>query len=218
MAVEFRDTEASLSTTLDNIAQSIRGEKVTLRELLTLIGEQGLLLFCIFLTIPFLIPVSIPGVSTVFGLVIILIGVGVTLNRLPWLPKRLMEREFATQDLLPALQRGAQFVGRIDRFIRPRLPALSSGGINRVNGFAIIFTGLLLMVPLGLVPFSNTLPALGILLFAAGMLQRDGLFILGGYFFMIATLVYFGVLALGAIAAGQGISSLMGVIPFIAAL
>ena len=45
-----------------------------------------MLLVCVFLTLPFLLPVSIPGVSTVFGLAIILIGVGVTLNRVPWLP------------------------------------------------------------------------------------------------------------------------------------
>lgn len=215
MAVEFRDTEQSLSQTLATLAQSVSGETMTLRQLLTLIGEQGLLLFCIFLTIPFLIPVSIPGVSTVFGLVILLIGIGVTLNRLPWLPSRLMERQFETKDLIPAFQRGAQFVSRLDRFIRPRMPALTSGTFNRLNGVAIIFSGLLLMVPLGLVPFSNTLPALAILLFAAGIIQRDGLFIVGGYLFMIATVIYFAALALAALAAGQGLSQLIGFVPFV---
>ena len=66
----------------------------------------------------------------------------------------------------------------------------------------------LLIFPLGLVPFSNTLPAWAILLLAAGLLQRDGLLILLGYLFLLATVIYFGVLAYGAIAAGQGIMGL----------
>ncbi len=211
MSVQFRDSEKSLSATLIEVSGSIDGESVTLRRLFELIGEQGLLLFCMFLTIPFLIPVSIPGVSTIFGLAIILIGVGILLNRLPWLPSRLMERELKTADLKPAFERGAQIFARLDRVIRPRLPFFTQGALAaRINGGAIIFAGVLLMAPLGLIPFSNTLPALAILFLAVGILQGDGVFILLGYVMIVATLIYFGFLAVGAILAGQGISSLIG--------
>ena len=44
---------------------------------------------------------------------------------------------------------------------------------------ALLLAGLLLMAPLGLVPFSNTLPALGVLFLSLGILERDGLFIVG---------------------------------------
>jgi hypothetical protein len=176
-----------------------------------MIGEQGLLLFCILLIIPFLLPVSIPGVSTVFGAVIILISFGVILNRVPWLPGRLMDREFETAQLVPTLQKGAQMLTRVDRIIRPRLLALTNGAVaNRVNGLALLLGGILLIFPLGLIPFSNTLPALAILFLAVGILQRDGLFILLGYIMLVATIIYFGALALAAIAAGSGIASLMG--------
>ncbi len=210
MAVQFRDSELSLSETLTSIAQSLNGDTITLRQLMAQIGEQGLLLLCMFLIIPFLIPVSIPGVSTVFGAAIGLIGVGITLNRLPWMPARLLDRQIETKDLIPTLVKGAKMVTRIDRIIRPRLLPLTSGGFNRVNGLALIFSALLLMVPFGFVPFSNTLPGIAILLLAAGMIQRDGLLILVGYVFIVITVIYFGALALGAIAAGQGISSLIG--------
>ena len=79
--VEFRDSTLPLSDTLRAMANAITGSTVTVRELLTLVGEQGLLLGLMFLTIPFLVPISIPGVSTVFGLVAILISLGVTFNR-----------------------------------------------------------------------------------------------------------------------------------------
>jgi hypothetical protein len=210
MPVTLHNPDKSLAETLTETASSIQSPHITLRELLEMVGEQGLLLFCMLLTLPFLIPVSIPGVSTVFGLVIILIGIGVTLNRVPWLPSRLMNRQFATENLIPTLQKGAQFVGRFDRFVRPRLLVLSHGTtINRFNGFMIIASSLLLMVPLGLVPFSNFFPAVAILFLAIGMLQRDGLFITLGYLLFIVTVVYFGVLFAAALLAGQGIMSLL---------
>jgi hypothetical protein len=211
-AIQFDDTSKNLSATLNEIAAAIQpGTKITLRALLSMIGEQGMLLFCLFLTIPFLIPVQIPGVSTVFGLLIVLIGVGVTLNRLPWLPARLMNQEIAAEHLVPALQRAANTFSWIDRTVRPRLLALTTGAaIGRLNGFVLFYSGILLMMPFAIIPFSNMLPALAILCLTVGILQKDGFFVIGGYFFALLTTVYFAALAVGAILAGQGITSLIG--------
>ncbi len=210
-SVEFKDTTQSLSQALTNTANGFIGESVTLREVLEKLGEHGLLAFCAFLALPFLIPVSIPGVSTVFGLVIILLGVGVTLNRVPWLPARLMNRPMLVAQLKPALENGAKFVARFDRFVHPRLLHLTaSATFNRLHGLAVTASGLLLIFPLGLIPFSNTLPALAILLLSLGMVQRDGRFILFGYAMMILTVVYFVALAIGVILAGQSLSTMIG--------
>ena len=123
--VEFRDSVAPLGQTLSNLAHSITGERVTVRELLGMVGEQGLLLALMFLALPFLVPVSIPGVSTVFGLVAILISIGVTLNRVPWLPDRLLDRPIDAVRLSQAIERGASMLGRIDRISHPRLQRLT---------------------------------------------------------------------------------------------
>ncbi len=80
--------------------------------------------------------------------------------------------------------------------------------MNRVNGLAIMSAGLLLMMPLGFIPFSNTLPGVAILLFSAGMIQRDGATVLGGYLFLSLTVVYFAALAYAAVWAGQGAQQL----------
>jgi hypothetical protein len=211
MEVPLHDPSRTLSETLVATARSITGDTVTLRELLELVGEQGMLIFCMILMLPFMLPVSIPGVSTVFSFVVIFIGIGVTLNRVPWLPDRLMRRTVASANLIPALEKGAQFATRIDRFIRPRILWMTHGAtINRLNGLALIFGGALLILPLGLVPFSNTLPGLAIVFLCAGMLQRDGVFILMGYAMNIVTVVYFGALFAGAVMAGQGLRSLFG--------
>ncbi|WP_331372942.1 exopolysaccharide biosynthesis protein [Sinorhizobium chiapasense] len=208
MAVEFGDTERNLSDTLNDMIASIRGNTITLRELMIGIGEHGFLLLCALLTLPFLIPVSIPGVSTVFGAAIILISLAITLNRLPWLPQRILDRQIETEKLVPTLKKGAALVSKLDRFVRPRLHFLTQGAfMSRFNGLMIMAGGVLLMFPLGLIPLSNTLPGIAILLLSLGIIQRDGLMVAAGYLFLVATTVYFTVLAYLALAAGQGLSS-----------
>ena len=70
---------------------------------------------------------------------------------------------------------------------------------------AILVGTLLLMLPLGLIPFSNTLPGIAILLLAVGMSQRDGLLVAAGYGMIVLTLVYFSFLAWAAWAGGRSL-------------
>ncbi len=200
----FADTQGTLGEALRHIISRIQGEEITLRELLVLVGEQGLLLFCIVLTLPFLLPVSIPGVSTVFGIVIILVGIGITLNRVPWLPAKLMERPIRNEHLVPTLEKGIQLAERMERWLQPRLIRITSGAIaNRMNGMALTLSGVLLLFPLSFIPFSNTLPGVAVMLLALGMLQRDGYFVVAGYLALVATILYFGGLALAVVMGGQ---------------
>lgn len=211
MNVGFADSKKKLSETLLDVSGLLPAGTVTLRQLLALIGEQGMLLVCVLLTVPFLIPVSIPGVSTVFGLAIILLSIAVTFNRVPWLPRRILDRPISTGPLKQAFEKGSRYLIRMERVLRPRLKALTgSTTLNVVHGLALVFAGVLLMMPFGLVPFSNTLPALAILLLALGMLERDGLFIVAGYLMNVATVIYFGIVIAGAVMAGDGLLGLIG--------
>ena len=203
-AIGFKDTDRKTSELLEDIIHSIKGEHITLRDLLSMMGESGLLLLCAFLSLPFLFPVSIPGVSTVFGAGIVLISAAITLNRLPWLPQKVADRRLESGKLRPVLERGVKFLRKFDRFFKPRMTGLTSGAVmNRVNGLVLMGAGVLLMAPLGLIPFSNTLPGVAILLLAAGISQRDGLVVLAGYGMVVMTIVYFAGLALLAYSAGQ---------------
>ncbi|WP_397475320.1 exopolysaccharide biosynthesis protein [Pusillimonas sp.] len=205
--MHFSDTRTPLSETLSTAIDGIQGESVTLRNLMAAIGEQGLLVLCAIATLPFLIPVSIPGVSTVFGAAIVLLAVAITMNRLPWLPQRILDRPLETAKLLPALRKGVAIVSKLDAWVLPRFPFLTSGPFARFNGLVLIFAGLLLMAPFGLIPFSNTAPAVAILFLTMGMLQRDGLFILLGYLGTVLTVVYFSTLLYAAWRAGGALLS-----------
>jgi hypothetical protein len=192
------EQEKTLRQKLQLVIDKLTSETISLAEVLDLMGREGQLLFCVFLTIPFMVPVSIPGVSTVFALVILLIGLGLMAHRNPWLPARLMHRQFPSSKLRVALEKGLVWVQRLEKISRPRLLGFTHG--NRmlwVNGLMIIIGGILLMMPFGFVPFSNTLPGLAVLLLAIGMLQRDGWCVVLGYLTNLLTTVYFAFLLLG---------------------
>jgi hypothetical protein len=188
-----------LSAVLLEMAASLTEETVSVRELADRIGERGLLVFCLFLNLPFLLPVSVPGVSTAFGALVALVGAGVMLDRLPWMPDRLVKRRIARAHVVRTLEHGSRFVAKLEKIAHPRLTLLAQGtAVERWNGFVLLSAGLLLMAPFGLIPFSNTLPALAACFVIIGILERDGVLILLGYLSAVGTLVYFSALIAGA--------------------
>jgi hypothetical protein len=193
--VRLRNPETRLSVALQATAAAVQGRAVTLRELLALVGEQGLLVFCALLATPFLLPVSLPFMSTALGLPMLLIGVAVTLNRVPWLPERLLDRTLPAAAVQQTLRRVARWALRIEHLFRPRLPGLSEGpAINVLNGGLLALAALLLMAPLPFVPFGNTLPGVAIILLCLGMAERDGVLILLGYGSTLLATAYIGAL------------------------
>ena len=179
---------------LNSIIDDIDGDTITLQALLEKGGREGMLLICALSTLPFLIPVSIPGVSTVFGAAIVLLAVALLLNRLPWLPQRVLHKQLDAHKLVPALKKGSNLVAKLDRWLKPRWAALTTPSGVRLHCAAIVFGGILLMAPFGPIPFSNTAPAVAILFLTLGLMQRDGLFVLLGYVGLVVTVIYFSVL------------------------
>jgi hypothetical protein len=195
---QLTQKETTLREKLEQVIQRMPPGHVSLAQILQLIGREGLLLFCIFLTLPFMVPVSIPGVSTVFGAVILLIGISVVFDRTPWLPERFMRKEFPADKLRTAFEKGIGWVQRLEKISRRRWLGLTHGPImHGINGLMVVLGAVLLMAPFGLIPFSNTLPGLAILLLAIGILQRDGVCILLGYVTNVLTIIYFAILILG---------------------
>lgn len=197
----------SLGEKLQAITDSLPPDGVTLAEIRDLVGQDGLLILTAFLTIVFMVPVSIPGVSTVFGAAILLIGISRLFGCRLWLPERIAQRVLPSGKLLAGLNSGRVWVHRLERISRAhRMPWLASPGlVDTLNNLALVAAAVLLMAPFGLIPFSNTLPALALLFFAIGLLQRDGLFIVLGHLTNLLTVIYFAVLIVGGGAAIRGV-------------
>jgi hypothetical protein len=194
-----------VSAILVELTRVIPPYGLTLHELLARLGERALWLTCIVAVLPFLLPVSLPGSSLPFGVLVALNGVAILTHRSPWLPPALMRRRLPAIPLGRVLAKGARLFNRLERVLRPRLFVLTHGAIMpRLNGILLVLSGLLLTAPLPL-PFSNTLPAYAVLLLAAGSLERDGAFVLAGYVMVLLTLAYFGIVA---VLGGVGVQAL----------
>ena len=203
-AVQFRNPEVRLSEALESTLRAVSDHRVTLRELLGLVGEQGLLVFAAILAMPFLLPVTIPFMSTALGAPMLLIGIAVVLNRVPWLPDRLLDHALPGETVQHVLERAAHTAQRFEHLVRPRLLALTATPfVNACNGLVLVVVVLLLMAPLPLVPFANTLPAIAIILVCLGMAERDGVMILFGYAVAVVSALYVGTLIWLAARAGS---------------
>jgi hypothetical protein len=201
--------ELSLGEQLGAIISRLPEDGVSLGSLLDVFGDEGLLLLTALMVLVFLVPVSIPGVSTVFGAAILMVGISRLTGRPLWLPTRLRQRELPGARVRAALSRGLVWVGRLERVSRPhRLRRLAEQrGWLMVGNVAFIAAALLLMSPLSFLPFSNTLPGIALLLYSIGFIQRDGGAVLAGHLALVATVVYFtGVMAGGGAAIGMLLS------------
>jgi hypothetical protein len=188
-----------LSNKLTGMIHDLPASSVTLNHLLAMAGQDGMMILTALLSLVFLIPVSIPGVSTVFGAAILLIASCRLAGRDLWLPERLRNRSLSTEKLRPVLQRSLRWMSRLEKVSKPyRLTWLVGGSVVQiVNNLALVLGAMLLMAPFGIIPFSNTFPAVALLCLAVGFIQRDGLCILLGHIANLVTILYFGVLLAG---------------------
>jgi hypothetical protein len=189
-------SEPPVSQRLRALVRSMPRTGITLSELIRSVGNDGLLILVALLTLVFLIPISIPGVSTVFGAAILLISVSRLSGRELWIPSKLAHRVIGTRKLRPLLRKALSWLKKLERVSKPnRIQWLvAAGAVAFFNNAALILGAVLLMMPFGLIPFSNTFPAVAILFLAIGLLQRDGVCILLGHISNVVTIIYFGVL------------------------
>lgn len=195
-----------------------QGATPRLRDLLAPLGADASLLAAALLAIPFLSPLSLGVITTPASLLIALLGWHLLRDREGTrLPDRLLDVRLP-QAAHRAMHSAVRIAHRwMHRLSRPRLTHLVEGGRGRVLcGGGVVAGALLLAVPIPLLPLTNTFPALGILLFALGRLERDGLLVVLGSVSLLLSIAIFG--ALGVAVAFLGWESLQAMLPFVPAV
>lgn len=188
--------DEKFSAILARIKAASEAGDVNLRELVALFGPRGHAFLTLFLVLPFLQPIPIPGVSTVLGLMMALVGLFMMRGKPPWVPDRYakirIEKRFLTR-----IERALEsLLVRLEKIVRPRAVHLFSKPWFRIlNGSLLCLHGLILSLPLP-IPFSNFLPALVLFLIALGSLEEDAAVIVAGYTATIVNAVFFVLLVL----------------------
>jgi hypothetical protein len=194
LAAAAPDPRRKLSEELDLILREFEVETVTLREVIGILHGRGYVLLVMLLALPFCTPIPLPGLSTPLGLVIALIGVRLSLGEKPWLPARLLDTRLPPATFRKVFAVTRKLVLGFEKLLRPRLLwVTASPRRQQLHAVPIVICALLLLLPVP-VPFSNVIPAWAVLLVAAGLLERDGGFILAGYVSTLLAVVFFVVI------------------------
>jgi hypothetical protein len=194
-----------LSQELESLLVLAPGRPLTVRQIVEHLHFRGLPALVVLLCVPFLFPMAIPGLSIPFGLAIALCGLRLGVGRGFWMPDFVLRRE-VSPDLLRKLVGGAAgFYRKIERFVRPRMHFLQRWpGMLNLLGFMIMIGGILLSLPIPPpFPLTNTIPGFAVIFMALGLMERDGVCILIGYFFATLGLVYVALIAVLGLAGVQ---------------
>lgn len=195
-----------LSEELADLRQRSAERAVTIREVILLLGGRSYTLLLLLLALPFITPIPLPGLSTPFGLAIALIALRLSLGQRPLLPKKLQRKELPPGFFNKVFLFAEKTLRFFERFLRPRLTFLTDSSLVRqLHALLILIAALVLLLPLP-IPFTNSFPAWAILLAAAGLLERDGVFILAAYVTFAVGVLYF--IFLGE-AAAQAVQALL---------
>ncbi|HEY5600155.1 MAG TPA: exopolysaccharide biosynthesis protein, partial [Candidatus Manganitrophaceae bacterium] len=172
------------------ILDHANGRAVTLREVIEVLHGRGLDVLIIMLALPFCTPIPLPGLSTLFGAVLMFFGLRIALRKRPWLPHRLLQKEIPYTTLAKIIKAALAAANRLEKVLHPRMRFFKNWtSFNTLNGLAMMSSGFVLMLPLP-IPFTNTLPAWSIVLLAAGMMEEDGAVIVAGYVMAGLTWIY----------------------------
>ncbi len=187
-----------LSVELAELRASVADRAVTLREVISALRGRAYELLMILFSLPFVAPVSLPGTSTPLGLAIAVISVQLAFGRLPWLPRWLLDKKLPAGFFTKVLAATVGVVRFLEKFLRPRALLLTSGrGWFAAHLFFAMLAALILALPIPF-PMTNMFPAWTVLLLAAGLVERDGVFVVGGYVMFVLTLVYFAIVGSAA--------------------
>lgn len=181
------------SAVLDDFLRHDHGARIALGDLVAILGDRAFGALLLILSIPNILPV--PGLSTATGLPMLLIGAQIAAGRdRPWLPRRLAALTLERDAFLRVIAKAKPHIDRLERHLRPRLPALTTPTAERLLGVAVMILAGILSLP---IVFGNQPPALAIALIALGLIEKDGVFVLSGLVaglvaIVIITAVLFG--------------------------
>ena len=192
---------APISRIVAEVAARCPGERITLGEMAEAFGDRAFGLLILLLLLPSLLP----GMASVFGLPVLILGVQMGLGRrVPRLPGFLARRSIKRDDLLRLAGSSSKWLRKVERYVKPRPGFFTSPMGDRIFGWLTAYVALMLILP---GPGTNGPPAFGNIVMALGLVEHDnqvtgwgvGLTVLGCAFatFVMVAICWMGVRALG---------------------
>lgn len=191
---ELHPHHPKTSDLLQHLLDGLDGEKVSVGWVVERLGSRSFGAIILLMGLPNVIP-QIPGMSTIFGLLIMLPAMQLVLGlRTMWLPSYLSRIMLPCDKVAAVVKLAIPWVKKFEKMIKPRLTVLTYPPMENIVGALVLLLGFILFLP---IPGGNWLPAMSCCLFALGMLERDGFFTLLGLAAAVGSLIIVGAIFAG---------------------
>lgn len=158
---------APISRIVAEVAARFPGERISLGEMAEAFGDRAFGLLILLLLLPSLLP----GMATVFGLPVLILGVQMGLGRqVPKLPGFLARQSIRREDLLRLSGASSKWLKRVEQIVKPRPGWFTGPGGDRLFGWLTAYVALMLILP---GPGTNGPPAFGNIIMALGLVESD---------------------------------------------
>lgn len=158
---------APISRIVAEVAARFPGERITLGDMAEAFGDRAFGLLILLLLLPSLLP----GMASVFGLPVLILGIQMGLGRrVPKLPAFIARQSFRREDLLRLAGASSTWLRKIERFVKPRPGFFTSAAGDRLFGWLTAYVALMLILP---GPGTNGPPAFGNIVMALGLVEHD---------------------------------------------
>ncbi len=184
----------SLDAILDLTKKSTH---IKVRQLVSKLKGKGAAFLMIIFSLPFCIPIPLPGLSTVLGIFIAFLGIRIAFGQKLWWPKWILNKEISSRTISRIVIKTMKVMKKFHHLFCARLIILAKNPFfHCFNGVLVFLFALLLAIPLP-IPLMNLFSALPILFIGLGLLYDDGVCILISYMLVfVAALFFFGLVKL----------------------
>ncbi len=176
----------------ENAAAATAEPTAALGDVVDRLDERAFGFLLLLLALPCCLP-FVYGLPQIVALpMLALAGQMAAGKRHPWLPKKLHDRRFNISAFSTVLTRAEKYVGWVERIATPRIRPVTSHMALRIIGGLMLIPIASILTPL---PLTNTVPGIGVAVAALGLIERDGVLVIGGLligFVWVFLLVFVG--------------------------
>jgi hypothetical protein len=158
---------APISRIVAEVAARFPAERISLGDMAEAFGDRAFGLLILLLLLPSLLP----GMASVFGTPVLILGIQMGLGRrVPKLPAFIARQSIKREDLLRLAGASSSWLRKIERFVKPRPGFFTSPAGDRIFGWLIAYVAVMLILP---GPGTNGPPAFGAIVMALGLVEHD---------------------------------------------
>lgn len=179
-----------LNETLQELVVKAEGKPLAFSTVVNALTGRGIPIFLILISLPFCLPIPIPGLSTPFGITLAIMGFRMAFGQRMWWPEWILNKAISYNTLKSLADAVDTTFKKVQKLVHPRLCWLAQNPISRmIHGLFVVVMALLLAIPFP-VPLTNILSAFPILFMGIGLLEDDGVTILVSYGLGVVALLF----------------------------